>query len=151
MSLSNEAMSFTASLPPVDGLTEHGGGYLRLALYGLPSIIAQAPRVIPADLQYDTIVGTGLSGTLVVPALAVALSKHFLIVRKSVEHNHSGQHEGLFGRRWVFVDDLIASGDTLRTVRGKILGLCAHSEYCGAFTYGSVAGEAKWRINGYDE
>jgi orotate phosphoribosyltransferase len=86
-------------------------------------------RVKPllADVQYDTLVGTGLSGSLVVPFLARALGKQYAIVRKSDHHSgdHVSQHsicpvEGTLGHRWVFVDDLICSGATRERVLDEV-------------------------------
>lgn len=75
-------------------------------------------------LQFDTLVGTGLSGAIIVPPLARALRKNYLIVRKSDDGSHSEYPaEGVLGKRWVFVDDLIASGATLRRVIDVVQGL----------------------------
>lgn len=85
------------------------------------------------QLQFDTLVGTGLSGALVVPSLARALTRQgqpevkWLIVRKPEDSTHSSLPvEGDLGRRWVFVDDFIASGKTFRRVKDTIASL-AHA------------------------
>jgi len=79
-------------------------------------LAARAAHALGA-YDYDTMVGTGLSGALVVPLLARALGKHFAIVRKDAESTHScNQIEGRIGRRWVFVDDFIVSGTTFSRV-----------------------------------
>src|SRR5690242_12227601 len=63
-------------------------------------------RVIVTDNQVDTLVGSGLSGTLVVPSLARACDVPFwAIVRKEKTTHTSRLVEGAIGDRWLFVDD----------------------------------------------
>lgn len=72
-------------------------------------------------VQYDTLVGTGMSGALVVPMLARALGKTWIVIRKPGEQSHEWRLLiGKLGRRWVFVDDFIDSGSTRKRVRGVI-------------------------------
>jgi len=69
-------------------------------------------------VSYNTLVGTGLSGALIVPVLARALDKRWLIIRKRGDRSHSATpSEGVLGTRWVFVDDFISSGATLCRVK----------------------------------
>lgn len=73
------------------------------------------------QIDYDTMVGIGLSGALVVPVLAKALHKDWAIIRKPGESKHTAQPwEGTIGERWLFVDDFIATGATLRQVKVTI-------------------------------
>jgi adenine/guanine phosphoribosyltransferase-like PRPP-binding protein len=115
-------------------------GYLKQALFE-PEAIVQKAREVCLDVHtYDTLVGTGLSGALVAPLLAREFGKTFLIVRKDSDGSHSGNLcEGELGGSWVFVDDLIDSGSTLRRVRhvvGMLCGGYGHtSEYRGTFLY----------------
>ena len=75
---------------------------------------------------FDTIVGTGLSGTIAAVRLSTALRKNCLIVRKPDDQsNHSGSRvEGFLGERFIVVDDFIGTGNTvtnaLRTLRQSI-------------------------------
>lgn len=94
--------------------------------------------------KFDTLVGTGLSGSLILPPLARALRKKFLVVRKPGESNHSCYPaEGELGERWVFVDDLIESGDTFRRCVSTVDKLLNNyftdwnSDLVGVFLYGS--------------
>jgi hypothetical protein len=77
-------------------------------------------RLEPID--FDTIVVTGMSGALVGAPLAHHLHKHLVVVRKADDkHNHSWGHiEGHMGHRWIFVDDLVSSGDTRSRVHREI-------------------------------
>lgn len=72
--------------------------------------------------DFDTLVGTGLSGALVIPALAHALSKEFLIIRKPKDVSHSGEMigAGRLGEKWLFVDDFISTGTTLHRVKDAV-------------------------------
>lgn len=76
--------------------------------------------------DYDTLVGTGLSGALVIPPLAEALGKKWLVVRKPEDGSHASYPaEGQLGRRWIFVDDLISSGKTKRRVLDAVATIVA--------------------------
>lgn len=73
-----------------------------------------------ANVTYDTLIGTGLSGALVVPYLAVNMKLHWSIVRKNETHHSSNQVEGSIGRRWLFVDDFTSTGGTYERVRTEV-------------------------------
>lgn len=86
-----------------------------------PTKLARYARTQLADVDYDTLVGTGLSGAIVVPELARRLKKHALIVRKPDDGSHSSSPvEGVLGERWVFVDDFVASGATRQRVTDAV-------------------------------
>lgn len=77
-------------------------------------------------VDYDTMIGTGLSGALVVPIFARAMGKKFAIVRKPNDSSHSySQFEGEIGERWLFVDDFVATGATFYRVQTVINELSA--------------------------
>ena len=83
--------------------------------------IADAKHLL-ADVDYDMIIGTGLSGGLVIPKLADALGVDWGIVRKEEEQSHRERRvEGTrFGRKWVFVDDFVATGATRERVQREV-------------------------------
>jgi hypothetical protein len=88
-----------------------------------PTGIIQDMRAALRGVKYDTIVGRGSSGMLIVPVVARALRKNFFIVRKieEVESSHSGQrYLGHLGKRWVFLDDFTSSGNTFRKTRDGV-------------------------------
>jgi len=92
------------------------------------------------DVRFDTLVGTGLSGALAVPELARRFGVNYLIVRKPNDGTHSWLPvEGKLGRRWVFVDDLIASGATFARVwdaMNRLIERYGHrTEFMGAMLY----------------
>lgn len=91
-------------------------GYLDNALDSLDTVLATAERHL-RDVDFDTLVGTGFSGALVVPSLAMRLGKQFVLVRKdNDDSHHSGQMIGNLGNRWIFVDDFVSSGRTRQRV-----------------------------------
>lgn len=70
-----------------------------------------------APFEFDTLVGTGLSGALLLPKIANALKVDYLIVRKENDGSHSGNTaEGHLGNRWMFFDDLIDGANTFNRV-----------------------------------
>ena len=85
------------------------------------TLVDRAVEVL-ADVDFDTLVGTGLSGSLALPMLAHRLGKHFVIVRKDNDDSHhgGGRLVGTLGHRWVFFDDFVASGRTKQRVYSKI-------------------------------
>lgn len=98
-------------------------GYFSRAWGNLDTIAAEMAEAL-ASVEYDTMIGTGLSGTLVVPSLARALDKHWAIVRKEPSPHTSLLVEGDIGERWVFVDDFVSSGATRRRVQEAVADLC---------------------------
>lgn len=72
--------------------------------------------------KFDTIVFRGTSGALVGPAVALALDKPMLFIRKpSSDSHYSGICEGnVVTENYVIIDDFISSGNTLRAIKGAI-------------------------------
>lgn len=87
--------------------------YLEHAFASDEALATQAQRVIPEDVEYDTMIGRGMSGALIIPRLATLLGKAYAIVRKDNDGSHSGNRvEGRIGSRWIFVDEFTRSGRT---------------------------------------
>lgn len=85
-----------------------------------PNDIIERFRKATHGVKYDTIVGRGSSGMLIVPVVARALRKKWFVVRKEEEvaTSHSGQQFlGDLGRRWIFLDDFVSSGKTFQKTR----------------------------------
>jgi len=112
--------------------------YLREAIYE-PERIVAAARALLVDVEYDTLIGTGLSGALILPMLARELGKQFAVVRKPDNSHSDTRVEGSIGNRWVFVDDLIDSGATFVRVATEVRNITREyshrSELVGAFLY----------------
>lgn len=93
------------------------------------------------DIDFDTVVGTGLSGALLLPRLAEMLKCHYLIIRKEPTSHSYRPAEGMLGRRWLFVDDQRSTGATRNRVKDIVVRICERndeftSEYVGAYYYG---------------
>lgn len=74
-------------------------------------------RLKPHSKRFDSIVVSGMSGVIVGAPLALRLRKPLVVVRKDNESHHNDEHvinEHSTGKRWLFLDDFTASGDTLR-------------------------------------
>ena len=84
-------------------------------------VIETAQRRL-ANVDFDTMVGTGFSGGIVIPSLALAMGKKFVLIRKDTDDSHHGKGRmlGELGERWIFVDDFVSSGKTRKRVIGKI-------------------------------
>jgi adenine/guanine phosphoribosyltransferase-like PRPP-binding protein len=110
-------------------------GYLRHVLD--PALLQSAisdfqRRVSEAGVDYDAIVVRGNSGTIFGGALSISTGKPVILVRKPNDNSHSGLTvEGYKNEldRYIFVDDIIASGGTFRAsiqavVKEKHLAKC---------------------------
>lgn len=117
--------------------------YLESAINDMDSLVYTATkRLMERGMldKFDTLVGRGLSGALVVPYVARALDKHWLIVRKTGDGSHSHEiAEGNLGHAWLFFDDLICSGRTLAAAVSAVKEICAslgyETTFVGAYTY----------------
>ena len=92
--------------------------------------------------EFDTIVGTGLSGTLHLTRLATALDCNWLAIRKKNDSNHADElPEGLLGRKWIFFDDFIGVGSTFQRVARAVTDIAEkrdfETEFVGAYLYSS--------------
>jgi adenine/guanine phosphoribosyltransferase-like PRPP-binding protein len=66
---------------------------------------------------FDSIACCGVSGLMVVPQIAELLNKNIIIVRKWDEKRYSDFYiEGVAPSRYIVVDDLICSGNTLKWI-----------------------------------
>jgi hypothetical protein len=73
------------------------------------------------DREVDTLVGTGLSGGIIVPMMARHYGLEYMIVRK----DGTGTHDpslvyGKMGQHYVIVDDFVASGSTIRRIQRSL-------------------------------
>jgi len=80
-------------------------------------------RIKLSGIQFDSIAFSGMSGSLVVPIIAMLMGKNMLLGRKERDDCHSSyQVEGnlLLARRFIIIDDLVSSGDTVRRINGRV-------------------------------
>lgn len=113
------------------------GSYFDKALTDTNGDLIANMRHETKAVKYDTIVGTGLSGTIFTARVAPGLGKKFAIVRKKDDHStHSDNRvEGTAGKRWIFVDDFVSGGGTLKHVLGKMRANFPTSEFGGVYQY----------------
>lgn len=99
------------------------------------SFIEERAREYIGNVQFDTMIGTGVSGAVIVPTLARLFKVEWAVVRKDNDGSHGWNTvEGRVGESWLFVDDLISTGTTMRRVR-KAMDHDHHSEFVGAYLY----------------
>lgn len=106
------------------------------AVWGSRERLIDNARSALADVDYDTIIGTGLSGSLIIPVLAEALDKQFAIVRKQNDGSHSSMTvEGRIGDKWIMVDDQISTGRTFVRVYEGVKDVDGDTKFVGAYLY----------------
>lgn len=93
-------------------------GYMDAGVFDLGRVVNTAMNDL-ADVEFDTFVGIGMSGAVVIPMLAWHMDKHYVIVRKEDDDSHHGGSVpfGLMGERFIFFDDFISSGRTFKEAR----------------------------------
>lgn len=102
-------------------MTRFNTFYMDDAVFNLPEVIDTAKERL-AGVDFDTMVGTGFSGGIVIPSLALAMGKKFVLIRKDTDDSHHGKGKmvGDLGERWIFVDDFVSSGKTRKRVIEKL-------------------------------
>lgn len=120
--------------PREDYKPEFTGGYLwnfmQPAL--LRTLIDQAAEAI-RGYDYDAVAFTGMSGALIGPGIAMRSGKTFIMVRKEGQSEHTSRLvEGdMAARRYIIVDDFIASGGTYARTRQAITLAMPQAECLG--------------------
>lgn len=102
-------------------MTRFSTRYMDEAVFNLPQVIETAQKRL-TGVDFDTLVGTGFSGGIVIPSLALAMGKKFVLIRKETDDSHHGHGRlvGQLGSRWIFVDDFVSSGSTRKRVIEKV-------------------------------
>jgi adenine/guanine phosphoribosyltransferase-like PRPP-binding protein len=105
------------------------------------NIVDQYFAINNIDINNDIgVVGTGLSGSLVVPSLALHLDWPFVIVRKKNDDSHSHRlAEGNCSfKHYIFIDDFVSEGYTFSRVFNSCNRLPGSPQPIGAVFYRSV-------------
>jgi orotate phosphoribosyltransferase len=90
------------------------------------------------NIEFQALVGMGISGAIAVPVLAHTFGFQFGIVRKQGVSNHSGNLvETNFDKEagWIIVDDLICYGNTVRYII-RTMKYYGFNNYQGVYLYG---------------
>jgi hypothetical protein len=86
--------------------------------------------------QFDSIACCGTSGLMVVPQVAELLNKNIVLIRKQNEKCYSNfAIEGVKPFRYIILDDLICSGDTVRHIQRTIDDEYRRTECIGLYCY----------------
>jgi adenine/guanine phosphoribosyltransferase-like PRPP-binding protein len=98
-------------------------------------IVMEAVKKLRAH-DFDVIVACGTSGLIVVPQVAEILKKHILVVRKPNEKCYSEfSTEGVSPHRYVILDDLICSGNTVKHIKRTIRNEYPYAKLIGIYCY----------------
>jgi orotate phosphoribosyltransferase len=127
--------------------------YMDDAVFDLNKVIKTAKERL-ADVDFDTLVGTGFSGGIVIPALALAMGKKFVLIRKETDDSHHGKGRllGELGQKWIFVDDFVSSGRTRQRVIDKVEEVDGDTEYVGQYMYVNYSNQGpEFEPAGYDK
>lgn len=89
------------------------------------------------DTDFDTIAVTGVSGILIGSPLSIALKKNLIIIRKDTSSTHSNVLVEGWGvnQKIVLVDDMIATGETIRKMEEEIGAHCDSPTIVGTYLY----------------
>ena len=122
--------------------------YLKDALNETGNVVRLAIETL-TPIGFEALVVTGVSGMLIGPIVAHLMGKRLAVIRKSHELNHIVSHAEIMvetnmkaGDRWVFFDDLIASGQTIQRAHlamdevGRPEGVGHYLYNCNEFTGG---------------
>lgn len=86
--------------------------------------------------EFDSIACCGSSGLMVVPQVAELLNKNIVLVRKEQEKRYSNfAIEGIAPFRYIILDDLICSGNTVRHIKRTIKDEHPRSKCIGLYCY----------------
>lgn len=87
------------------------------------------------DIKYSGIACCGASGMLVVPQIAELLKKNIILVRKKKDGYSDFLVEGANCSRYIILDDLICSGNTVKHIMNSIKEECPSSKCLGIYCY----------------
>jgi orotate phosphoribosyltransferase-like protein len=95
----------------------------------------QSEVIKQKQLKFDAILVTGVSGIIMGSIVARLLRKHLTIVRKSNDGSHSTYFVENFraNSSYIFLDDLIASGETYYNVK-KSFDACKDKRFLYGYT-----------------
>ena len=86
--------------------------------------------------EFDSIACCGTSGLMVVPQIAELLNKNIILVRKKNDKCYSDfTIEGVRPFRYIIIDDLICSGNTVRHITRSIEDEYVKTKCVGLYCY----------------
>lgn len=108
--------------------------------------------IVKSNIEFDTIVFTGMSGALISPSVADRLEKQVLLLRKDKDDCHSScRMEGFYKcENYIIIDDQVSSGNTVLRIMEAMNNNNdwePKTKFCkGVFLYNSQAPDSS--ING---
>lgn len=118
---------------------QHTGTYYLKSGFDRPALISSATEYL-RDVDFDTIVATGVSGLIAAPVLAHVMDKHLLVVRKKGDGSHSSHRlEGRYGSRALLVDDFMDTGATVDRVLDALFHGPVGLKFAGAYMYRALS------------
>ena len=88
------------------------------------------------EQDFDSIACSGVSGLIITPQVSEILNKHLIIVRKKNEERYSEfTVEGTNPGRYIILDDLICSNNTVKHIMKSIKEESTRSICIGAYFY----------------
>ena len=87
------------------------------------------------SIKYDAIACCGTSGLMVVPQIAELLKKNIIVVRKELNGYSDFMVEGAISYRYIIIDDLICSGETVRHIIYNIKEEIPKAKCIGVWSY----------------
>ena len=95
--------------------------------------------------SFDSIACCGVSGLLVVAQVAELLNKHIIVVRKGEKCYSEFRTEGVAPFRYIILDDLICSGNTVKYIKKVLKEEYRRSQCVGVYCY--LPNETAYRPN----
>jgi adenine/guanine phosphoribosyltransferase-like PRPP-binding protein len=108
---------------------------------GVSQIVKDSVKALK-HIDFDTVAFRGISGALVAPIVAHKLKKEIALVRKPGQGSHSNHsYEGYLGiERFVIIDDLVCTGETIAATILKIRSQVPGAKFVGVYLYHTSIG-----------
>ena len=88
------------------------------------------------EKDFDSIACCGTSGLLIVPQVCEILKKNIIIIRKKNDKRYSPfQYEGVIPKKYLIIDDLICSGNTVKHITNVVKEDCPRSQCIGIYCF----------------
>jgi adenine/guanine phosphoribosyltransferase-like PRPP-binding protein len=98
-------------------------------------IITAVTKLRKISSEFDSIACSGVSGLMVVPQISELLNKHIVIVRKGEKCYSEFRTEGVAPFRYIILDDLICSGNTIKHIKKVLKDEYPRSNCIGLYCY----------------
>jgi adenine/guanine phosphoribosyltransferase-like PRPP-binding protein len=108
-------------------------------------IIQAVTKLRKISTDFDSIACCGVSGLMVVPQISELLNKHIVIVRKGEKCYSEFRTEGVAPFRYIILDDLICSGNTVKHIKKVLKDEYPRSNCIGVYCY--LPDECAYRPN----